>query len=238
MITEQRISIPLDALLDTRLGVLIYVDESQAIHALNNGYRQRDSDFWDRLGLSIDQQRYDEVYRQRAEGDYILRRSKITGVIPLIHQLSQQLSRQAQTTPFNEQTVYEINTYPYQLSEQVQNALLDGIYSMIAPDVKLQANRIPTEKLTPHVIRNDYSGIFFYNLDEWLQCHHQAIQQCPFPQVTVIAPAIYHCRPPSEDELYDEDGYYLPPFPSLEATLSAYMALSLTDIAYFSLIDV
>ena len=232
-----RIHTELDVLLDTRLATLIYLDEKEAARAFDLGYRERTSDFWWHLGLDIDQKDYENAYRNRAEGDHILKRAKMTNAIGLIAHMSDQLIEQAQGTPFSDEVTVEINTYPYLLSSQVKAAFIAGIEDLFPAYTKLETSRVSIKEQTPERIDQDYDLFMTYDFDTWLNEHHERLKVKRMPSMIMLSAALYRNEIPKESDLIDDEGNYMCPFAALEYALTEYVSLTLADAKYFSLVD-
>lgn len=229
--------VDLDSLLDTRIATLIYIDEEQASKAFDLGYKDRLSDRWSELGLDIDQQHYEKIYAQRAQGDFALKRARLSNAAALVTHMSMELEKQAISTPFNDYTKITINTYPYLFSDEVQRLFLEGIRLNFPSSVRLEMDRIPIEELTPRKIRENYDLVMLYDLDEFLNAQIENFKEVKIPSVILIAPALYGVHTPKEEELYDDEGNYLDPFSTFEYIMTEFISLNLAKPRYFSLID-
>lgn len=231
------IHVTLDSLLDTRLGTLIYLDEQEAARVFDCGYYQRTSDDWSALGLNINQSEYQRVYENRSEGGHILSLSKITNAVALVVHMADELEEQAKTTPFNDKTRIEVNTYPYLFSAELCDTFARALGIYFPDSVEITTTRVSTKELTPSHIDEYYDMFVIYDFNEWLQEHYEKLRARPIPSTLALAPALYHNQIPDDEELKDEQGNTICPFAALEYVLTPMLSLSLADVRYFSLIE-
>src|SRR5690606_17954218 len=114
--TKQVIHIDLDSLIDTRLGILIEMNESAALDLLKKGYRTRTSDDWHKLDPVFDNDDFAVRYKNRTVS--ALMNSSITGMIVSLFDILKRLEKDKVNTPFVEDIIVHLNIYPYKLSAQ------------------------------------------------------------------------------------------------------------------------
>lgn len=231
----EKILIELDALLDTRLGTLTYMGIEHADRIIDNGYREREHDRFDELDPSLDIERYRSLYKKRS-GE-ILRLSRMTNIIPVFQHISQELAQQAIYTPFRQDIRVEINTYPFDLADDVANEICAYVGYMFSLETEVSHAYIPYEQLTPEFIDQNYASLFIYDFNAWIERHIETLKETKLTRVSFIAPALYVNQKPDEEDLIDDEIGTIDPFANLEMILSEYLTLHLVKPYYFSLID-
>lgn len=234
MRTDKTIYVDLDALLDTRLGTLIQIDENEAISILNNGYHERISDDWSKLGSSINQDEYDRRYRNR--DIETLKASRCTNAIPMIIELTKSLSESAIYTPFVTSVGIEVNLYPYKLTGEEIKTMESVVRHYLSVETKVTTVRFSPEQLTPEIINIRYDGLIMYDFNAWFGAQVEKLKDKQLPTVTIMAPALYANKVPSKEEITFEEIGEISPFASLEMVLCEFIDLHLLDATYFSLV--
>ena len=233
----QAMYIELDALLDTRLATLIRLSDQLAKQAIDNGYRNRDSDRWDRLGLDVDQPRYDELYRQRDK--QTLKLARPTNLLVAIERTLEDLKLQAMVGPGEEKTTLFINLYPYHFdSEREIEAIKMALRYHLGASQPIETGFYAPEQLTPGLINNNWQSVFSYDFNEWLVAQVENLKAQRLTRTTFVSPALYWNDPPeTDDDTYIEEfEANVSPFGALELSLTEWLALHLLDPVVFSVV--
>lgn len=232
---NQNILVSLDALLDTRLGTLFRLGQDRAESVLFNGYRDRDSDRWGDLGTEIDQQAYQQAYRQRDVET--LKVSRPTAIAPVINQITNALGKAAIKAPIVERIRVDVNVYPYRMTDELKAMIAGAVNEWVSVDTLVDVVDIPPSEITPRYLDRHYAAVILYDFDEWLNHQHEALIECPIPTITIIAPALYANERPTEKDMRVEGTEITSAFAALEMSLLEYMSLTIMDAKYFSLIE-
>lgn len=233
---SRRLYVELDGLLDTRLATLILLDETQALAALDAGYRERVSDEWARLGLGLPQDQYEKRYRQRDVNT--LKAARPTGAIPMINRMVHAFGEMATKTPFTEKVTLDVNFWPYSVSEDVRVEILSAVKLMIGTEVEVDSVHLAPEQLNPELIDRSWDGVVMYDFNQWLGLHEGALRKHPIVSIPFMVPMLYANRVPAEGETEIEELGEVSPFAALEMVLSEYVMLHVMDVKYFSFVDV
>lgn len=233
---KRRLYVELDGLLDTRLATLILLDETQALKALESGYRTRDSDDWSKLGLSVQEGAYADRYRNR-DGE-TLKAARPTGAVPMINRMVNAFTEMTTKTPFVEKVSLDVNFWPYHVTDDVRLEILAAIKHMVGQTVDVDSVFFSPSDLSPELIDRSWDGVILYDFNTWLAIHEGALREKPIPTVAFMVPALYANRPPKPGEAVVDELGEISPFAALEMVLTEYLMLHVMDVKYFSLIDV
>lgn len=241
---DEGIYIELDCLLDTRLGTVGLLSTTAARELLlSNCYLERQSDVFDSVGTLA----YRNLYRDRDVKT--LRNSVLTGLIDQhVRGLLKQLLYQAMTQPTHDRIVFDINIFPYSLSEEEKEELSRVIEFRLHGGteaspverslVKVEVVNLRPELLTPAHCRAKYGAMYMYDVGPWLGVQYEALKSLRIPEILVYAPRIYHGKIPSTAEV-EELRQLLridasDPFTLTEMQLSPIAGVRMLPASYFS----
>lgn len=182
--------IDLDAMLDTRMGTLVDMHPDLSKILPINAYRHRKKDDWTTLtGGEITTEMFNERYAAR--DIYTLRRSIITGIIPIvityIDSLTARFFRGVNVKSVN----VDINTYPYILPGPIAESFKNCLRVLLPTYVSVGMGHFTPEKMTPEFLKNSYSGWATYEFHHWLNMHHESLLVHPINGVSVIIPKLF-----------------------------------------------
>ena len=176
----------LDALLDTRMGTLLRMNEHKFTKLLATGYHERIKDEFE----GFDMAEYWRLYEARDV--QTLKRSQFTGVINALYGFVEKTLQKTLRTPFHSEPKIQINTYPYQLSESEISLMARAIayHTHQHADVEM-VYRTP-EQLNPVYVREHYSTMFMYDGPAWIELNAQAGYWNKYicPQVSICTPLL------------------------------------------------
>lgn len=230
---KQRILVDMDALLDTRLGVLMQMDHGET--ALTLGYRTRTSDRWAEMGLTVDQADYDRRYQARDV--MTLAASRPTNVAYLLNQITEYLSQLRLNAPMYETCEVIINTYPYHLDDETQKAICLSVGSWISMESSVSCIRRSAREVSPSWLLENAEGYVVYDFNHWLTQNEKALGSTRLPRNLILAPSLYWNETPESDQVEVDELGKVNPFAALELALVEYLGLHFQPVAYFSLIE-
>ena len=234
--STQRILLPIDAVLDTRLATIEKIDEAAALKLLENGYRTRCIDDFDTLtGGVISNSVFHEQYNAR--DIETLKLARVTGIAPLLNQLAHGLEVQGIQDPNICEIVVHLNCWPYELPQSVIDAFIVSVGAYTSLSTRVEVVNIPFEELTPKLLKEDYAAVFMYDFNRWQNYFVKQIVENKMPDVTIIAPMLFHTRVPTDAELADDDGEPLNPWAATEALYTELFRLVMCDVALFSVVS-
>lgn len=229
---KQRILVELDAVLDTRLGVLMQMGVGEQALALN--YRQRRSDRWNELGLTVDQAEFDRRYAAR--DIYTLAASRPTNITYLLNQITEYLSKLRLNAPMYETCEVILNTYPYDLDQGVLDEIVVAVGVWVSMECTVTTINLPTEAVTPKWLMENTEGYVLYDFNQWLVLHEDGLKTHRMPRNMVMAPKLYWNETPEEDTVEVDGMGMVNPFAAVELALLEYLGLNFQDPEFFSLI--
>lgn len=230
---NQLIHVELDALLDTRLATLYQINPALIGKAIECGYRNRISDVWSEIGLDVDQDDYNERYRNRTVDT--LKLAKPTAIVPMLTDMTASLGRASVEDPRIEKIGIEVNVWPYKLDDETKLAIEEAVSIWVSVDSEVTTVDYDRGSLTPSLIDQQYAAVILYGFNDWLTLHSSTLIDKRIPTVSIIAPALYLNGKP--DEVTNDDGSPIEPFAATELALVEYMTLVMKDAIYYSLVE-
>lgn len=222
----------LDVLLDTRMGTIARMDQAKAQQILDSGkYHVRKSDVFS----GIDREEYKRMYAER--DTTTLAYSTVTNAIEWLRRLRGVLADQAIERPYNDGTKIVVNYYPYQLTSEEKDEVVQAVSAWLNHELPVELVSIPTQDLTPAHCKASYAMMMFYDFEVWMEIHAQEFEHTKLPDVTLFAPAIYFNKEPTAKELekaVKEAGH---PMQALELLASPLIDLKLIDVKFFSILQ-
>lgn len=196
--TVLRLLTELDALLDTRLGVLegISVEAATAV-AQNPAYYTRSVDNFESL-CDVPHAVWTYAWTKRSVKD--LRVSQVTPIAAMLHYQLLELERKLALDPTLSGIELEVNCFPYQLSSEEKTVFALSIAQTIGRKTPIRMIYVPWNEMNPLHVRSYYSGLVLYNHNDWLKHNHTALIRIGLPQVTLVAPKLYYQPISANDE--------------------------------------
>lgn len=196
----------LDCLFDTRMGTLLDLDPEIAGHLSVSAYRERLLDDYTALTQGrVTTEAFNARYATRNLD--ILQKSIITGIVPVlityVEGLKERLFRGVDVTDIN----IDLNLHPYHLPGPLLESIKNCLLHLFPPYVKFGVGRYDTAKLTPAFFDTYYNGWVTYDLQKWLEIHHEQLLVKPLNGMSVISPKLFMKEPgefKTEDEVFKE----------------------------------
>lgn len=227
----QSIYVPLDVLLDTRLGTLARIDDAAAAKVIESGtYQTRQNDVFEGFDKAV----FDQMYKDRDVET--LKKSIVTDAIQFLRQLVAALTEQAIVRPFHEGAKIVVNYYPYTLSQEEIEQLGRAVSAWMQGMAPVELVSISTKDLTPRHCKDTYSLMMVYEHEEWMNLHAEAFVHTRLPEVTMYVPALYFVHTPSAEELEKTVKEAAHPMRALELLASPIIDLKVIDVKFFSIL--
>jgi len=184
------IYIDLDSLLDTRMGTLSKFGIGAAEAAVAGGYYDRLYDEFE----GTDTEAFKKAYAERDA--LVLANSMITTTAELIDQFVKKTLIALVNTPFRYQPKVYLNTYPYQLSEDVLNDLVIGLKAITKNNADIEVGYMTPEEVSPSYVKANFIQMIMYSYWEWLEIHaaNGNFEKTQCPQITLFGPAIVQSK--------------------------------------------
>jgi len=161
------IYLDLDAILDTRLGVLYTLDQGLYEYYQNEGkkeYKNRLIDEFDYIPNKV----FRYYYNRRNK--FILKHSKLTPLLAILNiTIDDMVSKRVMADKSIKKLKIDVNYYPYKLDEDEILKLKASVYSQISAKefVIIEFISIPYEDLTSSYC-NNYGVMAMYDGNDWL----------------------------------------------------------------------
>lgn len=221
--------IELDALLDTRLGLLHEHYPDLAVQVLKSGkYHKR---LIDRFG-SVTPKQFEELYAKRSIET--LKHSILTNVPFFLQRLIKDCVVHASLTKVDQHLHYVINTWPYDFGDDALKQMLISCVSFHMLDaVDVSVIHMPPEQLTPSEIKDKYDIMIMYRFQEWLYMHREEFKLVRCPAVTVVAPAMYYLEMPDPETIQECRNIGRDPIQIAEEQTAEFIRLKFMDVSLF-----
>ncbi|ANH51937.1 hypothetical protein RAY_156 [Erwinia phage vB_EamM_RAY] len=181
--------VPLDALLDTRIGVIDQVAGEVGLGLVESWYHTRTADRFDRKGTALTQAAYQAAWAARSEET--LKRTRMTFVpmylMNLISRFNTSHGMPIMAATYN----ITVNTYPYRLSDERKEQLQKIIETYTSGIAEITIDYISPADLTVEYVKANYSVCIMYEFDEWLMLHKDEFSQTQMPGTVILAPKLY-----------------------------------------------
>lgn len=231
--------IPLDCLLDTRLGVLSNLSKAAA-HAVasNPTYWERDyNDWWTLSGGLVSNEAFNEAYAARggANTAQTINASFETGIAPVLYRMlgDADINRLDGMTEEGNEIGIAINMYPFVFEPAVRLELIAIMQEKYGLDLHIKLVSHAMEDLTVPLLADQYGGMMIYDFPEWFKHHHEVILKSAMSDFNVIYPKLFDADPGElsiDDKKADLHRFRL---------ITQYsMDFSYIDARYFSVVNV
>lgn len=234
----------LDAILDTRIGLLHTLNPEAAIEVVKQAekYRTRPSDELGFLSPLVDEAVFKEAWKNRTAD--ILPHSVPTHVMSAIAPIIQKLEKQKHLYPEMMESIFvEVNVYPYILDPLVMNDIAVAVTAHLGTMAPVKCVYEPPVKIAPKNLRNgNISMVVIYDLQEWINgalAEQHGVNETA-ADVTVVAPALMQTIKgiPSPEQFVDNHGKQVDPHDLMQQLLSPIIGFDFWPIGIFSLMDI
>ena len=186
---RQCLYVPLDALIDTRLGLLKrkWPDKFKEVDI--KAYRERITfHVWKLFG--IEKKEWLDAWNNR-DVDVLLD-SAPTELATRLRIIVGHLAVSAMTTPVVERPEIVVDVAPYRLTDEERREIRD-VVELLAPEGTIVTTEFISDKhLTPELISARFDGMFLYDLVTWIEKQAEALKIKQVPKVIIHYPAVLH----------------------------------------------
>ncbi|BEG72417.1 hypothetical protein [Pseudomonas phage PA1C] len=193
----KRILIPLDVLLDTRLGVMSTINKEAAERLVSTKeYWLRENDDWTTLtGGLVTTEQFKEAYANRG-GDNsadTINASILTGISPFLMRIlaEDHVNRMDNMGNPEDEIGLTINIWPYTLPGEVIDDLENIIQEIYGEEMPVEVVSHPLEELTPKFLDALYAMYITYDFHEWMHTHYLALSKVQMPCFNFIGPKLF-----------------------------------------------
>lgn len=191
----KRILVDLDVLLDTRLGVIRYIDAEAASYVVsNNEYWLRENDDWFKLTNGrITNEQFKEVYAKRGEySSEILNASVLSNIIPFLMRVlaEDNINRLDNMGNPDDEVGITVNYWPYDLPGETIEELKDIVREYYG-NIPVEVVSYSLETLEPKFLDALCSMYLTYSMHDWLYTHYLALSKVLMPDFNFIGPKLF-----------------------------------------------
>ena len=255
----QRLIVPLDALMDTRIGTMrqIHPDWPMKVFKWGKGwYWNRFVDNFDHLFGNIGTDSWRSAYKNRDETT--LKASFETNLVTEIREMVIGTEALIEKDPLVTSHAITVNFWPYEMSDASADKLLRVIKSRICPPVKDDEGN-PTEELVFDVPFNrvflspqeltikrlgdeehGWELAFMYDFVEWNLLHQHELddKKSAFPRNRIIFPAMFHEKEPDKADLQWDNGMPADPWEAATQCYVSHIRLQFWPAYFFSIFKI
>lgn len=226
--SDYRILVDLDALFDTRIGTLATIDEEMATRVvMDPRYGSRETDVFSKLDSSVDDNVYSDRYLKRDEAT--LAKSLISDVIFNLGIGLRDLGDVYDRGVMEGGIEVVVNFYPYVLSKEKQDIILDGVGCYLPITTKVKAASYSPWSLSPSSLNGTYSEWYCYDIEPWLAVNSEALLVDRAIDIKVQLPLI------STSGVIPEPDEIVPcPFKAREMIMREFIDISYNPVSLFS----
>lgn len=235
----KRILVPLDTILDTRLGVISGISSEAATRLTSSDhYWLREHNDWYKLtGGLITNEQFDKAYALRGGENtkQTISNSVLTGIVPFIIRIMGEFEVNS-LNDLNAQLdeiALVVNYYPYVFNADELEVLEDSVKDIFGTNIILELISIPDTLLTPQLFDREFAMYIPYDSHEWIHQHHEALAQVRMPCFNFVGPKLFE-KDVSKLTI-DQKKAELTRF-RLEKLI--YMSFDFIDVKYFSMFRV
>lgn len=223
----KRILISLDDITDTRLGLVKTLNEEAFEHILSKdvmNYITRVNDDYCAEALGWPKEMWREAYNNRNID--VLRNSVVNHIPNVITNIILEYLGSNEEAIGSIVFEMEVNTYPYQLTEEEKKDFLDVLTEMFPIIEKISLVEVDINNLSPTMIKGKYFIVGVYDFYNWTTTHAEELKKIIMPLVTIIAPRFvkddfgYLNKKLDELSSHEKAILQMDPFKLIETTLA------------------
>lgn len=213
-----RIHVSLDAIFDTRLGLVVQ-ENPAALDTLDiKAYKLRPKD--DEHHIPVPQ--FAEKYSKRNKKTLLL--SKQTELLYGLGKMAIELEKKKSFDPMVEDTHFVINFAPYDCSAEEMAILCEGIAAVLPDFCTVSSCHRSLENMTPSFIKDNVDAWYMYEFNQWLSIHAEELKSVRTPGLSIMTPKLY-AGDIGEDSMFGE----------IELGLSQSFKLHYQPVSHFSI---
>ena len=182
--------IHLDCLLDTVLGTVYKMDKDLVYPLLSKGYFSRNHNCLHLLHDKIDKHTFNELYINRDVET--LKLSRRTNTFVMLSDIISESVYKSEDHPLAETYEVTINVYPYKLSKDESETLIDIIATAFNLETVTLISK-SVKELTVKYVKENFSRVLFYGIHEWItevKYYSKQLVETPIPNIICEGPII------------------------------------------------
>jgi hypothetical protein len=224
------IYLDLDAILDTRLGLLFNISPDLAKDVITHGYKNRDEDIFP----GISKARFVELYANRNKS--VLINATITSVIKFVDSFIIDIIKNTINTPMVGQPIIYLNIYPYQLVDVEKKLIGNAIGAATKGWASIELINVDPKLITPSFLKEKVGVAIMYEYHNWLRDHVENLKRDPSPGLGLLGPMLYFGDKPNNEKIAEISKAHGSPFKAMEEMSAPVIGLYLVPVEHFSII--
>ena len=187
-----RFLVDIEAIVDTRLGLMDYLDPDCAVRLVSNpDYFTRVQDKFQPL-CGIPEAIWKEAWKTRGATGEALKRAINTPAIDLVHYMVLEVEYRAINDPQISGAEVDLNIWPYTLSDEERLALAAALTQRVGWKAPINVICQPPQYFTPSLCKGSYYAMVLYDHDAWFKVHQSELfaTTVGMPKVTMYAPRL------------------------------------------------
>ena len=222
----------LDVVMDSRLATLWTFGPEVVENILCNGYLERPLDKF----IEVDESEYKRRYESRGTNSEIFKNLQCTPIVNMIREFIVTIRNKNNIGADVINPKIYINIYPYKLSDNNQNMLLEIWKTLTNNETDIDIVDMSNDDITPKFVYERLGSLVKYDAYAWLEHHcangNFAKRICP--DIALFAPAIFEDTP-SQIALKKLQDSKQCPFKARENIAKCIISLKYLDVSYFSM---
>lgn len=237
----RRYHLDIDALMDTRIGVMFDMVGEKVIDLLPTKWRERITDEFNEFLPLVDDAEYKERWKKRDRADLMMAYPTAMFLF-LFDMLKDDLLEQTGASADFAGFKLTVNTYPYKLSADEMEAFRQCVaFRLEVEPQNVTMEYLPYSQMDAAWLkREEYTAIILYNLNQWLEeAFHKDSNLRGAPDTVMLCPLLFRSKVDA-NKLRDIDASELPtkdPTELLRYSLCTLVHLRFAPPSEFSLPD-
>lgn len=227
---SQDVLIDLDALLDTRMGVLCARFPSQVPAVDLEAYVNRNTNNLPKL-FNVNKNEWDAAWASRDLS--ALKHSHATSLSKTLSRLLAPHKVRGDVSPIHDRLHLLVNYWPYKLTEELQQEFTIAIAELTTEGTLVSMVSHAPKDLTPSFIDKRYQAMVLYDYLPWLDAQKEALGETRIPRVVVYTQGVIIDDDPEMLENIKRES--IDPFVRLKQHLAEYFSVQWWKPGYFSL---
>lgn len=223
----------LDALLDTRIGVIGETNPELAGKILSSGkYFNREFDEFD--GLSNSQ--FKELYAKRNADT--LPHCVVTNVSYFLQRLVKDALMADALAPNDDRLIVHLNVWPYSdLTNEELDCFRDAVRFYTYSYAEIVVINKPISAFTPQHCKENYDIIIMYDYEQFIDTHSAELEKNQIPGVSLVGPAMYRSGMPVGEDAVEIKKLQMNPYNAVELAMAPVVGLKLMPVSLFCITD-
>lgn len=228
---DDNIYLPLDAILDTRMGTLAKMGTEHAVRVLNTGkYHNRVSDIFE----GVNKEDFREAYANR---DIVtLKLSVVTNLVYFLRRIIKDSLISSVINQKVEKICFTVNVYPYDFEDVDLVEMLVGcirFHTYSTATVKIIS--VPEKELTPEFCGRNFQIMIMYDWVNWVDKHRKFFETKGIPGTSLVVPEMFFDEEPTQEDIDRLNMHKHNPFRMNEEISKAMFRLKYMPASLFSM---